>query len=89
MAQKVSINDRFHRVLSMAIPQVARHCYTNGFLGLLEGTCDPFRGPLGPRQPDGFGILGSRSDGIGNASNWATFFVRTKDISNVRNEQAG
>ena len=39
------------------------------------GPLGPFWGPSGPRTPDGFGILGSRSDEIVNSINSATFFL--------------
>ena len=74
MVPKVSISDRFYKVLGMGIPHVAKGCISNGFLGVWESTCEPFGSPWGPRSSDGSSNLGSRSDEIGKSGISGLFY---------------
>ena len=48
MPQKVFINDSVYKVSAIGIFDVAKRCFPNGFLGLLEG--------LGPPQSAAAGL---------------------------------
>ena len=83
-ASEVSLNDRFYKVLRMRIPHMRFIYKPNAFLMILGVTFVPFWGPLGPRSADGFGILGSRSDEIGNSGIIELFlFARAKKRSHI------
>ena len=62
----------------MVIGNVAKRCFTNGFLALLEGPECQFRSPLGPQPVARSGIPGPRMDEIVYSGIMDLFFVRTK-----------